>query len=462
MENKIKTTFTNEEINEYIAELNNAIGNKRKINKLLDLSHLPILVAYLRKIGVNEKLLSLAAVVEFTRREMKEILSDKTLRQCEITDSGVFFEKDEINSKPEMIGINKMGVLCLGNERYFGKQDVTEEYDESRLWPVERYVRLQRRCGCVTDPNRSISNSGWALCRMAHIGDFYLIDDVARGKDGLIYYTTLINDIDGETYYNSRIYAGEAIDVEENENTFREHYEMYTTLFPKYRGWLNNWYLRGVENLNDVVKRTDSEIFRERIEKFSKGKISLKCDIESEIEKYSDNKRRLDELLGFLSRYKCVSEEGKRVVEDVKALVVSRKEIDINEVCSFIDGCLIEESSVVSEGSKEEIGIKEENINRIKEMMMMSKFVNSIDDSIGIVDDNRLGEEYHRLKERAESLGADYEKLDEILEMLRDINCSNERLITIIEEKIRNIASSRTKSKDEKEIVSDDEREVEI
>ena len=33
MENKIKTTFTNEEINEYIAELNNAIGNKRKINK---------------------------------------------------------------------------------------------------------------------------------------------------------------------------------------------------------------------------------------------------------------------------------------------------------------------------------------------------------------------------------------------------------------------------------------------
>ena len=93
---------------------------------------------------------------------------------------------------------------------------------------------------------------------------------------------------------------------------------------------------------------------------------------------------------------------------------------------------------------------------------MMSKFVNSIDDSIGIVDDNRLGEEYHRLKERAESLGADYEKLDEILEMLRDINCSNERLITIIEEKIRNIASSRTMSKDEKEIVSDDEREVEI
>ena len=82
MENKIKTTFTNEEINEYIAELNNAIGNKRKINKLLDLSHLPILVAYLRKIGVNEKLLSLAAVVEFTRREMKEILSDKTLIQC--------------------------------------------------------------------------------------------------------------------------------------------------------------------------------------------------------------------------------------------------------------------------------------------------------------------------------------------------------------------------------------------
>ena len=55
----------------------------------------------------------------------------------------MFFEKDEINSKPEMIGINRMGVLCLGNDKYFGKQDVTEEYDESRLWPVERFVRLQ-------------------------------------------------------------------------------------------------------------------------------------------------------------------------------------------------------------------------------------------------------------------------------------------------------------------------------
>ena len=85
MDEEIKLAFTEEEVDEYINDLQNAVGNKEKVDELLNLEHLPILVAYLRRIGMPEEYLEYAGVVDLTRFKMRDVLSCKSFKFCTVS-----------------------------------------------------------------------------------------------------------------------------------------------------------------------------------------------------------------------------------------------------------------------------------------------------------------------------------------------------------------------------------------
>ena len=221
---------------------------------------------------------------------------------------------------------------------------------------------------------------------------------------------------------------------------------MYTTLFPKYRGFLNNWYLRGIENLDQVVKRTDSAIFKERIKKLIKRNPEVKGEIELEINRYKENKRKFEELYGFLDKYECETKEGRNTIDDIKATVKSRISVDL-------DTCQknAEEYSRAEEIDLEETKIYEYHVDSLNEANAFAKHVNSVSDTrVGKVNDNNLGIRYHKLKENAERLCKNNEKLEDMLDILKNINSSNEKLIEVVEEKIRNIVKTKNLKEESK------------
>lgn len=396
MESKIKTNFTEEEISEYIKELNSAIGNKRKVNKVLDLYHLPILVAYLRKIGVSEELLSLAAVAEFTRYKMREVLTDPNMNKCEVLDTGVEFERKARFPHLEKIGVDEGNVFRLGNEKYFGRK--CREIDGEE-WPVDAYIYLKRKMYFHRDPDRPINRCGFAFNRFYFSHDFEVQDKIEEGENGIQYFLTEKYVEDFGYYTEKRIYAGEAVNIDgiEYENTLRENYDIYTALFPKYKEWLDAGYISEKSTLENSIRVTDSEIYRERIKKYNNINPLVKAKVEKEISKYQVNKDKLDSLVEFLDGYICKTEEGVAVIEEILNTALTAKTIDLDE-------------------------------HRLE------------DSSEKDLDVSKL--EYEELKRRAEMLVKENDDLEELLESLRDVNEFNERLIKLIEEKIRNIVKS--------------------
>lgn len=414
MENNIKITFTNEEVDEYINELNAAKGNERKINKLLDLKHLPILVAYLRRIGVDEELLSLAAVVEFTRMKMRNVLTSPGTKEWNVTDTGVDFIQYGKYPHPEIIGVDE-GTFWLGNEKLFGRK-YREVFGE--LWPVDAYMYLKRKMYDSKDPDRAISKHGFAFLRFKYVGDFCVRDQIFEDENGVKYFSTTRSDTGMSPFTVKRVYAGEPIEMQETENTLKDNYEIYTALFPKYKKWLDKRYLGGKNDLDEKVRIIDSEIYKERLFKFGGKNPLLKMGIEEEFRRYKSNNSKLDSLSEYLEGYDCECEDGKGVIDGIKAIVDSKAVIDENTAKSILDNC----NTTVDYRIIKELG-------------------------------------YEELKSLSDRLLDETDKLEELLDTLRIINTSNSKLIVEIEEKIKNIAKG---PKIKEDVLDKKDREIEF
>lgn len=395
MAKDIKVNFTEEEILEYINELNNAKGNNRKINKLLDLSHLPILVAYLRKIGVSEELLSLAAVVEFTRYKIKDILTSDSIKEWNVTDTGIEFEKYDKFPHPEKLGVDSADTFWLGNEKYFGR-NMKEIHGV--MWPADSYIYLKRKMYSYRDIDRPINRWGFAFCRFYFCGKISVWDKIEK-EDGIKYFITKITDIGGVEIERKRIYAGEPIDLLETENTLKDNYEMYTTLFPKYKEWLDIDY---ADNFDEKVRVVDSEIYKEKIPKLVEKNDICKKALKEEFEKYKENEKKLEELEEYLSGFKCENDDGINAIESIKVEVNSRLTVDEENIESVLDSTNLKDSNV---------------------------------------EPNDLS--YEELKEKTERLTAEVDSIEDLIELLREVNISNGILIENIRNKIKEIGMKK-------------------
>lgn len=413
MDSNIKITFTNEEIDEYIKDLNDAKGSERKINKLLDLKHLPILVAYLRKIGVDDNLLSLAAVVEFTRTKMKEVLTSPGIKEWNVTDTGVDFIQHGKYLHPEIIGVDE-GVFWLGNEKYFGRK--YREID-GEFWTVDNYMYLKRKMYYYKDPDRAINKWGFAFLRFKYVGEFCIRDDIKEDENGTKFFYTTRSDVGMSEYIVKRVYAGEPIEMQETENTLRENYEMYSALFPKYKDWLDHYYLNGKDNFVEKVRVVDSEIYKSRLFKFGGKNPLLKMTIEEELRRYRSNNDKLDFFSEYLNSYEFESKEGENAVQGIKKTVDSKLVIDDSDVRKILNECDIEVDYRV-----------------IKELS------------------------YEELKSLADKVIDETDKLEELLENLKNVNAFNNKLIFEIEEMIKKISSVQ---KDNEEKINEEDNEIE-
>lgn len=409
MAKDIKVNFTEEEIVEYINELNGAKGNNRKINKLLDLSHLPILVAYLRKIGVSEELLSLAAVVEFTRYKMKDVLTSPSIKEWKVTDTGIEFEKHDKFPHPEKVGVDSENTFWLGNDKFFGRR---YKEIEGMKWPVNSYMYLKRKMYYYRDIDRPINRWGFAFCRFYYNGEYSIHDRIIRQENGITYYQTNMTDVGGSEFESKRLYAGEPIDLPETENTLKENYEMYSTLFPKYKEWLDAEY---TDKLEDRIKVVDSEIYKSRIMKLTGRNSIFIATVKEEFERYKENKKKLEELEEYLSSFECETDDGKNAANSIRTEVTSRLIVD-EESVEFV-------------------------LNSIK----------SEDTNTRI---NGLG--YEELKAKAERITSDADKIEDLTELLRKVNISNVILIENIKKKIKEIG---TKKEENVKVVLESEQE---
>ena len=401
MEKNIKVTFTNEEVDEYINSLNNAKGSERKINKLLDLNHLPILVAYLRRIGVDEELLSLAAVVEFTRYRMRDVLTSSNVKEWNVTDTGVEFERYDIFPHPEKIGVDSINVFWIGKDKCFGRK---YKEVEGELWPIDGYIYLKRKMYHSKDVDRPINRWGFAFCRFKCFGDFFIEDEIKDDENGVKYFYTTRSDTGIEEYTVKRVYTGEPINLEETENSLKDNYEMYSTLFPKYKEWLDGYYLGCENNLDERIRIIDSEFYKTRLIKICERNQELKEMIENEFEVYRSNKTKLEDLNEFLSAYDCVTDAGKSVIDDIRNSIDSKRVIDEESAASAIENCDID------------IDVDEGELN---------------------------GLSYEELKRRYDKVIDENDRLEEILEVLRNVNILDAKLVIEIEDKIMNIVRPR-------------------
>ena len=296
--------------------------------------------------------------------------------------------------RKETLGVDGSNVFRFGRDYYFSRNIALINGVE---WPLDNYWYLKKRVRTYKDFDRKISNWGFAYCRFYDCG-IYSVFDCIEQEDGIPYYITEIKTRDNEII-EKKIYAGEAVNGKEIENTASEIYEIYSALFPKYIGWIDQK-LFNFEKTDEKMKKIDSEIYKNRILNLREKKNKLRENIEREITRYENQQEKFESLKKFLNEYECKTDDGKNVIDEVLKSVESVKEIDLeNDV-----------TSVLNRGSQ-----------------------------IDEVDVNNL--ECAELKEEFEKNEKEKEDLEDVLENIRDVNCFNGRLIYEIEEKIKNIVN---------------------
>ena len=174
---------------------------------------------------------------------------------------------------------------------------------------------------------------------------------------------------------------------------------MYTTLFPKYKEWLDIDY---ADNFDEKVRVVDSEIYKEKIPKLVEKNDICKKALKEEFEKYKGNEKKLEELEEYLSGFKCENDDGINAIESIKVEVNSRLTVDEENIESVLDSTNLKDSNV---------------------------------------EPNDLS--YEELKEKTERLTAEVDRIEDLIELLREVNISNGILIENIRNKIKEIGMKK-------------------
>ena len=266
---------------------------------------------------MNEEFLLSAGVVELTRLKMKQVLTDPKLKTANFTDSGLEFMYDRKVAKKEKIGLNEENVFELGAESYFCK--------------VGENVILQRNMSNVN--SRIIDKSGRVQEKSNFFGKYYYLEEV-KEKDGIRYcVTSKINGL-GNKEVTSVLDTGRPVFSDDNNSSFETNYNVYSELFPSYKEWLDDRFLKG-RKLDDVVKKVDTIYYTDRLHKLGTKRLSTIACIENEKREYEENRRKLNNLIKFLKEYDCETEAGKEKIDEFIKLAEDTKveDIDIDFDC---------------------------------------------------------------------------------------------------------------------------------
>lgn len=360
MSENIKTNFTEEEIKQYIEDLNSAIGNKEKLDVLLGFDNLPIFISYLRKMGVNETLLSYAGVVEIARQNFKGTLASEYFKR-EVTDKGIM-EEDKKDGFKKYHYVDENGILHMHGVYEFSMPDKDGKV----------FYYSKRRDGREYVENEIDKNGLVKLTHRFHGGDGWYTEE-RKDENGVP--VIEVDTTDGATFgrVNKYIDTGYVYFLESEMNrSYKQNYEMYTTLFPNTKEWFDEKYRGTVDGISE---RLEIESIKLKIKEL-KGEIkSLKTYKSRGIDKNLNEKRNeVKSLLGFLLTVKEKSPVGKKAVEDilneVKQVQIPQKE-EYKMSSVYIDPLDGEDVSGI-DINEEDIEIDESGLSE-KEKLEMEK-----------------------------------------------------------------------------------------
>lgn len=320
MAGEIKLAFTNEEVDEYINDLQKAVGNKERVYELLDLNHLPIFVAYLKRIGMSDYYLEFAAVAEIVRFKMRETLSCKNHKSCVVSDKGVEYETATKNfnylSPKVIIGFDKNGTFWLDNERYF---------DEEK-WRDNIFIR--RKVFNSVEKDGGINGYGVAYLRFKETGRYFYMQN-RKEFDGVPYFIT--ESFDGLGYEMKRktVDIGQPVYNGEFENTFAENFRMYTALFSRLKDWYKNSYGIDESNVDEYSDRIEHARLKDKIKELNEISEMLESNMYKHRLTYTVVSEKIDGLIEYLKGRNVELQEGKDVISELLELAEKVREENI-------------------------------------------------------------------------------------------------------------------------------------
>ena len=257
MKENVQKVFTKEDVDKFIEELNSSVGSKEKVSKLLSIKNLPVLLEYLRRIGVNPELLEYAAIVEFARyRIIRELSYVKTSEECKVTDKGMEYKDWNLTEK---MGVDEDGVFHLSSDEYFSMPDENGE------------VYLMETRKGESKVKRKINKYGIAdLEYNVYGGDGWYTEE--RKKEGEIPYI-IIDETDGATYgYTKKVVDfGRPVYINGLKSNFEENYYTYTSLFPRTKVWYDSYYWLADKDISEFSRKLDETDILLEIEREEKS-----------------------------------------------------------------------------------------------------------------------------------------------------------------------------------------------
>ena len=309
MVKQIKTKFTKEEIDEFIDSLQNSIGDEKKVKELLHVRSLPIIIAYLKEIGLPEDILSRPSAVEASRIRMIEIFTSPKNKNCVVSDTGIEYDCDYNKGyyRKEKFGLDENNYFRLSKDKYF-------KFKGSR-W---KKLYIMNDMETAYDPKIEIRD--WDSGRNIDYNMGVLgVKTKSKVIEGIPYVEIQSYLLDGSVEYKKVVDTGLPFFSGNQDSTFEENYEIYTALFPNLKMWYDKCFFKDYRNEDKrTIKEKSDDIDRvitlERLYKINLDIFGLQSDIMSGISNYKNNREKVLGIKDVLQGCECKSDEERECV----------------------------------------------------------------------------------------------------------------------------------------------------
>ena len=230
--NKVyKEGYTQEKIDLFKMQLENAIGNKEMLDEVLSYESIDSLKAYLLSIGINPLFVEDAGIMEMIKKDLKENLSYKDAK-CEFLEDGLIISGE--NRKEVEMYSNRNGRFYLNSSKYI---DIPDKDGYIRIHESSLALYTTTIIGPYGEVAKIINHGGIGMS-----SEYSVATREENGNLPKISYSST----DGASYDDSsdRMDFGNPINLYDTEKTFKENYDLFTTVYPKLKRWYDTHFDR--------------------------------------------------------------------------------------------------------------------------------------------------------------------------------------------------------------------------
>lgn len=324
---KEKSVPTKEEIEGYISELQESVGDAEKIEKTLE--NQEMLVAYLAQIGVKKSWLDRAAVVEITKQKMASILLRG--KHVRVSEKGIEYGKSEMSVKDGVFYIYNTGA----DDEYIKFEEAKAKENSSKEGE-ERFERATKNDEFIafSEENETgkleklIDRNGVVQFEKAYIRDVWGLlpkDTYVRDRGTKTIKTTTISEVEGEAIVNRS--EGEDFGHVTTAKPIANIYAVeMLAKYPNYKAWFES---KGF-SIDDIVTSIEVE-HQGNLETIQSGYEEAESH-KTFGKSFNRNEKTLGEFYAYLNRLSPIAKKAfmsslivRRGKDDEVVKVVTKK-----------------------------------------------------------------------------------------------------------------------------------------